>query len=96
VIPPSTLRIENPAAIVDANVDRHGNREVVEAFVQFLWSDEAQGYFADYGFRPVAPAWPRGSRGASGAGGPVHDGRPRRLEGDPREASTRPTASGRR
>ena len=56
VIPPSTLRIDNPAAIVDANVDRHGNREVVGAFLQFLWSDEAQGYFAEYGFRPVVPA----------------------------------------
>jgi len=55
VRPASTIRIDNPVAIVDANVERHGNRAVVEAFVQFLWGAEAQRVFADYGFRPVLP-----------------------------------------
>jgi sulfate transport system substrate-binding protein len=56
VLPPSTMRIDNPIAVVDANVDKHGNREVVEAFVEFLWREESQRVFADYGFRPVVPS----------------------------------------
>jgi sulfate transport system substrate-binding protein len=53
VIPSATIRIDNPVAVVDVNVDRHGNREVVEAFVEFLWREESQRIFAEYGFRPV-------------------------------------------
>ena len=56
VIPPATIRIDNPVAVVDANVDKHGNREVVEAFVEFLWREESQRVFAEYGFRPVVAA----------------------------------------
>ncbi|WP_205678773.1 sulfate ABC transporter substrate-binding protein [Aquisphaera insulae] len=55
VVPPATLLIESPAAIVDSSVDRHGNRALVEAFVEFLRSAEGQKIFADYGFRPVSP-----------------------------------------
>jgi sulfate transport system substrate-binding protein len=53
VYPTSTILIENPVAVVDAYVDAHGTREVAEAFVQFLWSPEAQTIFANHGFRPV-------------------------------------------
>jgi sulfate transport system substrate-binding protein len=52
VVPPRTLRIDSPAAIVDANVAKHGNREVVEAFFAFLHSAEGQAIFTEYGFRP--------------------------------------------
>lgn len=52
-VPDVNISIDNPIAIVDKNVDRHGNREVVEAFVQFLYSPEAQEEFARAGFRPV-------------------------------------------
>ncbi len=55
VIPPATLLIEGPAAIVDSSVARHGNRAVTEAFLAFLRSDEAQGILSDYGFRPLDP-----------------------------------------
>ncbi|HEX8185443.1 MAG TPA: sulfate ABC transporter substrate-binding protein, partial [Blastocatellia bacterium] len=41
VIPRSTILIENPAALVDKYVDKHGMREVAEAFINFLWSEEA-------------------------------------------------------
>ena len=40
MIPPATLLIEGPAAIVDASVERHGNRELAEAFLAFLRSAE--------------------------------------------------------
>jgi sulfate/thiosulfate-binding protein len=56
VVPRSTILIENPAAVVDKYVDQHGVREVAEAFVDFLWTAEAQRAFAQYGLRPVDPA----------------------------------------
>jgi sulfate/thiosulfate transport system substrate-binding protein len=45
--------IDNPVAVVDQNVDKHGTRAVAEAFVQFLFTPEAQAEFAKTGFRPV-------------------------------------------
>jgi sulfate/thiosulfate-binding protein len=56
VTPRSTLRIDNPAAIVDVYVDKHRRRAVAEAFLSFLQSPEAQRIFAAYGLRPVDPA----------------------------------------
>ncbi|GAB4431311.1 MAG: sulfate ABC transporter substrate-binding protein [Anaerolineae bacterium] len=56
VIPKSTILIENPVAVIDANVDRHGTRPVAEAFAAFLLTREAQEIFAEYGLRPVGPA----------------------------------------
>ena len=56
VVPDDTILIENPAAVVDANVDKHGTREVAEAFLDFLWSSEAQQVFAENGFRPTDQA----------------------------------------
>jgi sulfate transport system substrate-binding protein len=53
VVPRSTILIENPAAIVDKYVDKHGVREVAEAFMQFLSSEEAQRAYANYGLRPL-------------------------------------------
>ncbi len=53
VIPDTNISIDNPIAIVDQNVNKHGNREVVEAFVQYLFTPEAQQEFAKAGFRPV-------------------------------------------
>lgn len=53
VIPDVNISIDNPIAVVDTNVDKHGTREVAEAFVQFLFTPEAQREFAKVGFRPV-------------------------------------------
>jgi sulfate transport system substrate-binding protein len=55
VIPTSTILIENPVAVVDANVDKHGTREVAEAFVEFLFTREAQEIYAQHGLRVVNP-----------------------------------------
>jgi len=54
VVPDATMLIENPAAVVDKNADKHGVRELAEEFVAFLRTDEAQRAFARYGFRPVS------------------------------------------
>jgi sulfate transport system substrate-binding protein len=53
VLPRSTILIENPVALVDASVQKHGNRVLVEAFINFLFSKEAQTVFAQYGLRSV-------------------------------------------
>jgi sulfate transport system substrate-binding protein len=53
VVPPATLLIESPAAIVETSVERHGNRALAEAFLEFLRSADGQRIFAEYGFRPV-------------------------------------------
>lgn len=53
VIPTSTILIENPIAIVDASVDKHGTRDVAEAFIDFLYSDDAQEIYAQHGLRVV-------------------------------------------
>ena len=53
VIPTSTILIENPVSVVDTYVDKHGTREVAEAFVQFLFTKEAQEVFAKHGLRSL-------------------------------------------
>lgn len=53
VIPEATILIENPIAVIDTNVDKHGTRAAAEAFVEFTQTDESQRAFARYGFRPV-------------------------------------------
>ena len=55
VIPAETVLIENPAALVDRNVDKHRVRDIAEAFVAYLHSEDAQRAFADYDFRTVTP-----------------------------------------
>ncbi|HEY9644914.1 MAG TPA: sulfate ABC transporter substrate-binding protein [Chroococcidiopsis sp.] len=46
------ISIDNPITVVDTNADKHGVREVAEAFVQFVFTPEAQEEFAKVGFRP--------------------------------------------
>src|SRR4051812_7718042 len=53
VIPPATLLIEGPAALVTRSIERHGNRAVAEAFLAYLRAPEGQAILADYGFRPL-------------------------------------------
>ncbi len=53
IVPDVNISIDNPIAIVDKNVAKHGTKEVAEAFVKFLYTPEAQTEFAKFGFRPV-------------------------------------------
>jgi sulfate transport system substrate-binding protein len=52
IVPDVNISIDNPIAIVDKNVDKHGNRAVVEAFVRYLFTPAAQAEFIKRGFRP--------------------------------------------
>ncbi len=53
VRPKTAILIENPIAVVDRYVDKRGTRKVAEAFVQYLFTEQAQREFARTGFRPV-------------------------------------------
>ncbi|WP_342554748.1 sulfate ABC transporter substrate-binding protein [Paenibacillus sp. FSL R7-0652] len=55
VVPKNTILIENPAVVVDKYADKHGNRELAEAFIAYLRTPEAQRIFAKHGFRSVDP-----------------------------------------
>lgn len=55
VVPDVNISIDNPVAVIDQNIEKHGTREVAEAFVKFLYTPEAQREFAKVGFRPVDP-----------------------------------------
>ena len=52
VIPKSTIFSEHPAVIIDRNVTA-AERPVIQAFLNFLWTDEAQKAFVKYHFRAV-------------------------------------------
>jgi len=52
VVPRSTIFSEHPAVVIDRNVTAE-ERPLVDAFMQHLWSDEAQQAFVKYHFRSV-------------------------------------------
>jgi sulfate transport system substrate-binding protein len=56
VVPPGTLWIENPAAVVSGYSDDRRTTDVARAFVAYLVTPEAQAIFARNGYRPVIPA----------------------------------------
>lgn len=53
VVPDVNISIDNPVAVVDKNVDKHGTRPIAEAFIKFLYTPESQREFTKLGFRPV-------------------------------------------
>jgi len=50
IIPKATIFSEHPAVIIDKNVS-DAKRPIVEAFLQYLWSEPAQQAFVKYHFR---------------------------------------------
>jgi sulfate transport system substrate-binding protein len=57
VYPPISILAEPFIAIVDDNVDRaKGHRPVVEAYLEYLYSDEGQNIVASHYYRPSNPA----------------------------------------
>jgi sulfate transport system substrate-binding protein len=52
VYPKSTVLAENPVAVVDKVVDRKGTRKQAEAYLKWLWSDEAQAIAVKHNLRP--------------------------------------------
>lgn len=52
VVPKSTILSEHPAVVIDKNVPAN-KRQVVEAFMEYLWTDEAQKAFVTHYFQSV-------------------------------------------
>jgi sulfate/thiosulfate transport system substrate-binding protein len=55
VVPSLSILAEPPVAVVDAHVDAKGTRKIAEAYVQFLYSPQAQAIVARHFYRPVHP-----------------------------------------
>jgi len=56
VVPSVSILAEPPVAVVDKVVDKHGTRAVAEAYLQYLYSPEAQALEAENFYRPRDPA----------------------------------------
>jgi sulfate transport system substrate-binding protein len=56
VYPKWSIQAENPVAVIDKVVDKKGTRKQAEAYLKFLWSDEAQEIAAKHQLRPRSPA----------------------------------------
>jgi sulfate transport system substrate-binding protein len=55
VYPPVSIRAEPSVAWVDANVSRDGEAADAQAYLEFLFTDQAQEILAGFGYRPVNP-----------------------------------------
>ncbi|MEO7053333.1 MAG: sulfate ABC transporter substrate-binding protein [Rhizomicrobium sp.] len=56
VYPSRSILAEPPVALVDKNIERHNNRKAAEAFVNYLYTPEAQEIEARDFYRPRNPA----------------------------------------
>lgn len=53
VYPSASIRAEPFVAVVDANVERRGTRAAAEAYLKFLYTEEAQHILAKHHYRPI-------------------------------------------
>lgn len=53
VLPQATIFSEHPAVVIDRNIPA-AKRPVIDAFMQYLWSEEAQRAFVKYHFRSAS------------------------------------------
>jgi len=56
VVPSLSILAEPPVAVVDSVVDRHGTRQVAQAYLEFLYTDEGQEIVARHHYRPRSAA----------------------------------------
>ena len=57
VIPPSTVDIQTPVAVVDVNAEKHCVEDIANAFVEYLHTPDAQEVFKGVGYeRPIPQA----------------------------------------
>ena len=55
ITPSISILAEPPVAVVDKVVDKRGTRKVAEAYLQYLYTDEAQDIIAKNYYRPASP-----------------------------------------
>ena len=53
VYPSWSISAENPVSVVDKVVDKRGTRKIAEAYLQYLYSEEAQEIAAKHYYRPT-------------------------------------------
>ena len=56
VVPSLSIKAIPPVAIVDKNVDKHNTRKVATAYLNFLYTDDAQKIIAANFYRPINAA----------------------------------------
>ncbi|HEY0180142.1 MAG TPA: sulfate ABC transporter substrate-binding protein [Dokdonella sp.] len=56
VVPSLSILTEPPVTVVDAIVDKHGTRRLAEAYLEFLYTPQAQEIIARNHYRPRDPA----------------------------------------
>ncbi|MCF3931913.1 sulfate ABC transporter substrate-binding protein [Acuticoccus sp. M5D2P5] len=56
VVPSISILAEPPVALVDANADKKGTREVAEAYLHYLYSPFGQSLAAENHYRPADPS----------------------------------------
>ncbi|NTV47264.1 MAG: sulfate ABC transporter substrate-binding protein, partial [Chlorobiales bacterium] len=52
IVPPVSILAEPPVAVVEKNSDKHGTHKVAEAYLNFLYTPEAQDIIAKNFYRP--------------------------------------------
>jgi len=55
ITPSISVLAEPPVSLVDANVDEKGTRKVAQAYLEFLYTPEAQEIIAKNFYRPIKP-----------------------------------------
>jgi len=55
VVPSISILAEPPVTLVDKNAQKHGNTEVAQAYLEYLYSPVGQRLAAKHYYRPVAP-----------------------------------------
>lgn len=55
IVPSLSILAEPPVAVVDRNVDRNGNREVAQAYLEALYGADGQRIAAKHFYRPFKP-----------------------------------------
>ena len=56
VYPSMSIRADNPVAVVERTVEKKGTRKQAQAYLEYLWSPEAQEIAAKYYYRPAVAA----------------------------------------
>ncbi len=54
VVPPVSILAEPTVALVDKNVERHGTRDLAQAYLEFLYSETGQDIEGKYYYRPIS------------------------------------------
>ena len=55
VYPSLSILAEPAATVVDRNVDRKGTRAIAQAYLEFLYTEEAQDLIGKHFYRPISP-----------------------------------------